>query len=949
SAVGLMTRWNGHTDTPIKGWQPKAGWIPLGTIGWWQNDSLILHRYGGEVGAAAARELQLHVVYMWRLRTEAVSDGQVRYSLRVWQEGTPEPSTWDLRLVEPSLAPRGGSPAFITYRADATFGNVQVLPLPGGSGMQSDDFNAPALNANLWAFTNPLGDAALAVEGAYTGDAHAVISVPEGSAHDVWTAGNQAPRIMQKCNDTDFEIEARFDSPLTRQYQIEGIIVEQDAGNYIRFDFHTDGAGTRVFAAKFIGGRPTAVLNRAIGSIGIAPLFMRVRRAGNAWTQSYSIDGAAWTAGASLTHVLAVSSAGVFAGNAGSAPPAFTARVDYFFLTSAPIVPEDGYQPQPLTISSAWVAPGKTAAVVTWTTNSPASSSVRWGATPACDAGTATEPGLVIHHSVALQNLAPATIYYCEISSRDAEGVTAAESLQFQTHPNTASGIVSDDFNSPYLNSVVWTLINPRNDATLMMEGADTGDARVAISVSEGSAHDVWIAGNQAPRIMQKCNDTDFEIEVKFDSPLTRRYQIQGIVIDQDAGNYIRFDFHSDGSSTRIFASTCVSGKPAAVLNRQIAANGIAPLYMRVRRAGNAWTQSYSADGATWTVGASFTHTLAVASAGAFAGNAGAVPPAFTSRIDYFFLTSAPIVPEDGRPPLTISSAAASPAKTSATVTWTTSSPAAGSARWGLTPAYEAGTATDATPAVSHSVSLQNLIPGSLYYCEITSQDIYGTSASAMLQFTTLPGDPPGIVSDNFDAPALDSGVWTFVNPLNDGYVIIQSTALQEACAAIAVPAGTPHDIWTAGNQAPRIMQPAANADFEIEVRFCSPVLRQYQIQGIIVEQDAGNFIRFDFHSNGSTTNTFVATFAASVPKMVLNRSIGANGAAPLYMCVKRTGNQWTQTYSFDGVTWQAGAAFSHSLNVTTVGICAGNAGTAAPEFTALADYFLETSTPPAP
>jgi len=246
----------------------------------------------------------------------------------------------------------------------------------------------------------------------------------------------------------------------------------------------------------------------------------------------------------------------------------------------------------------------------------------------------------------------------------------------------------------------------------------------------------------------------------------------------------------------------------------------------------------------------------------------------------------------------------------------------------------------------SHAVVLPDLAPGTAYHCEITSQDAGGASASSVLEFSTLPGDPPDIMSDSFDASALDDALWTFVNPLNDALVSMRVTSAQEACVAIDVPAGADHDIWSPANRAPRIMQAVPDGDFEIEVKFSSPLLREYQIQGIIVEQDASNFIRFDFHSSGKATNAFVSTFAALTPKVLLHRNIGANGAAPLYMRVKRAGAAWTHTYSFDGSIWLTGATFSHSLNVTAIGICAGNAGGAAapPQFTMLADYFGRVS-----
>jgi hypothetical protein len=61
-----------------------------------------------------------------------------------------------------------------------------------------------------------------------------------------------------------------------------------------------------------------------------APLYMRVRRQGNTWTQSYSYDGQAWTVAGSFQHAMAVTSVGVHSSN-HTPYPTHTASVDYFW------------------------------------------------------------------------------------------------------------------------------------------------------------------------------------------------------------------------------------------------------------------------------------------------------------------------------------------------------------------------------------------------------------------------------------------------------------------------------------------------------------------------------------------------------------------------------------------------------------------------------------------
>ncbi len=145
---------------------------------------------------------------------------------------------------------------------------------------------------------------------------------------------------MQAVNDVDFELEAKFESLVSLQYQMQGFIIEQDAQNFLRFDVYSDGGATpRLFAAKFVNGAPTVLANVAVPVS--SPVWLRVGRVGDVWSFDYSVDGVAWTSGSSFTHALAVSQAGVFAGNTGRNAPAHTAVVDYVFDTVDPILDED--------------------------------------------------------------------------------------------------------------------------------------------------------------------------------------------------------------------------------------------------------------------------------------------------------------------------------------------------------------------------------------------------------------------------------------------------------------------------------------------------------------------------------------------------------------------------------------------------------------------------------
>jgi uncharacterized repeat protein (TIGR02543 family) len=285
----------------------------------------------------------------------------------------------------------------------------------------SDDFNSFNLDTGLWTFVDPVGDATLAMMGTNTQDAWVSISVPAGTSHDVWAAGNQAPRIMQPADDTDFEIEAKFESGLSQKYQMQGIIVEQDSDDFLRFDFYSDDVSTKVFAASFTNGAPLQRANSVITNTGVAPLYMRVKREGDEWMQSYSYDGASWITSASFTHALSVTSVGTFVANAGDLPT-HTGTIDYFFNSASPVNPEDGAVVEddtPPLIYNVQDVAGQTQLWVNWSTDEPATGVVQYGETTDYELGSVSHAGLTLHHTVLITDLQPDTTYNFAVISED--------------------------------------------------------------------------------------------------------------------------------------------------------------------------------------------------------------------------------------------------------------------------------------------------------------------------------------------------------------------------------------------------------------------------------------------------------------------------------------------------------------------------------------------------
>jgi uncharacterized repeat protein (TIGR02543 family) len=221
-------------------------------------------------------------------------------------------------------------------------------------------------------------------------------------------------------------------------------------------------------------------------------------------------------------------------------------------------------------------------------------------------------------------------------------GVAALVLSGCQTPP---PAFVSDDFSSGLVGNQ-WTVVDPLADGSVSVSGLGTADARLALAVPGGVNHEPW-ATNNSLRAMQRVANGNFGVEVKFDSLPTMAFQEQGVLVEQDPDNYLRFDLHSDGSNLRALAARVVNGTPTVVADVVVPATP--SQWARVTRVGDQWTYQTSTDGVAWTQRTSFDLPLAVTGAGVFSGNFGPVgnAPAFTTLVDYAFNTASPIAPED--------------------------------------------------------------------------------------------------------------------------------------------------------------------------------------------------------------------------------------------------------------------------------------------------------------
>lgn len=103
-------------------------------------------------------------------------------------------------------------------------------------------------------------------------------------------------------------------------------------------------------------------------------------------------------------------------------------------------------------------------ATVTWETNEPANSRVRYGLTAAYGLGNIFSAGLLTSHSINLSSLSRSTIYHFEITSADASGNTAISADQtFSTLPDAIPpGNVTNFLATPTADkTIMLTWVNP--------------------------------------------------------------------------------------------------------------------------------------------------------------------------------------------------------------------------------------------------------------------------------------------------------------------------------------------------------------------------------------------------------------------------------------------------------------------------------------------------------
>ena len=1098
----------------------------------------------------------------------------------------------------------------------------------------SDSFDGSSLNSSVWTFLNPVGDGSFTTPGGSL-----QLTAPAGADHEPDFGGvDNAVRVMQAMGNVDFNVTVKFDSIPTQTLQEQGVIVQQDTSNWLRFHFASYQGTLGIAADRIQAGAESSLFSSNISAAGASSLWMRIQRTGNSWVVTWSSDGITYNSGGSFTQTITASSIGPFAGNFGSPAPAMTAIVDYFQSGTAPdltlskthtgnftqgqtgatyslTVTNRGNAATAGTVTVSDTVPtGLTATAIagtSWTCTQPAGPCTRSdalaaggsypvltltvnvsSAAPASVTNTATVSGggeintsndsasnpTTINSSVSgpdltitkthtgnftqgqsgaaysitvsnggnaatsgtvtvsdtvptgltatsiagtgwtctqsagpctrsdalaaagsypaltltvnVSSTAPASVTNTATVSGGGETNTSNDSASDLTTINSsAGGPVSDSFDGSSLNSSVWTFLNPVGDGSFTTPGGS-----LQLTAPAGADHEPDFGGvDNAVRVMQAMGNVDFNVTVKFDSIPTQTLQEQGVIVQQDTSNWLRFHFASYQGTLGIAADRIQAGAESSLFSSNISAAGASSLWMRIQRTGNSWVVTWSSDGITYNAGGSFTQTITASSIGPFAGNFGSPAPAMTAIVDYFqsgtdpdltlskthtgnftqgqtgatysltvtnrgnAATAGTVTVSDTVPTgltatavagtswtctqpagpctrsdalaaggsypaltLTVNVSSTAPASvtntatvsgggeintsndsasnsttinssvsgpdltitkthtgnftqgqsgaaysitvsnggnaaTSGTVTVSDTVPtgltATSIAGTGWTCTQSAGpcTRSDALaaagsyPALTLTVNVSSTAPASVTNtATVSGGGETNTSNDSASDLTTINSSAGGPVSDSFDGSSLNSSVWTFLNPVGDGSFTTPGGSLQ-----LTAPAGADHEPDFGGvDNAVRVMQAMGNVDFNVTVKFDSIPTQTLQEQGVIVQQDTSNWLRFHFASYQGTLGIAADRIQAGAESSLFSSNISAAGASSLWMRIQRTGNSWVVTWSSDGITYNSGGSFTQTITASSIGPFAGNFGSPAPAMTAIVDYFQSGTDP---
>ena len=228
------------------------------------------------------------------------------------------------------------------YRLPIVIVAALFLFVPATAPAQTSDDFAPETSLQpFWRFFDPIGDVDYELTGA-----NVIVTVPSGTTHDLWRGdANKAPRFLQAAPDTDLGLQVGFESLPYARIQLQGIILQNDHDTFLRCGTFHDGTTLKIFKV-FVDGDSVGNYDDKHVPV-VPPRHLRVQRAGLNWTYEYSEFGATWHTAYTFTQAISITEVGFYVGNAPSNNPYYVGVIDYFMNLDTPINDSDSYNPDP--------------------------------------------------------------------------------------------------------------------------------------------------------------------------------------------------------------------------------------------------------------------------------------------------------------------------------------------------------------------------------------------------------------------------------------------------------------------------------------------------------------------------------------------------------------------------------------------------------------------------
>ena len=401
---------------------------------------------------------------------------------------------------------------------------------------------------------------------------------------------------------------------------MSGITATEDTG-YIRsygatnsgFSFTVPADPTLRTLFVYCGGNSAAAILTAHLSDGAAADFTDVRSSSGSYMNLYALEYRAGSSGQALT--VSYLKAANLAGTNGSVD----LKAAWLLDGSSNKPPSTGiaFPTNQATASSASDLP-----ISAWVSDSDGTiANVEFFAGSQLLGADSTSP-----YSITWSNV-PAGRYLLSTRAADNLGAWGYSQPTTIVFGASAEPLVSDDFNRPMLNRMLWAIVDPVGGGTVETIGTYSTDARLRITVPGGRNHDAGTQ-NDSFRLMQAAGDQDFELVAKFDSLPAFTFQFEGILVEDTAGVGLRFNLLRDAQSQlQAYVAKGVGSLSAVQVVRlpipdiPVPSQGNAgKACVRVKRQAQTWTFWTSPDGAKWTQQALFTDPLPVRPGGPHGG-----------------------------------------------------------------------------------------------------------------------------------------------------------------------------------------------------------------------------------------------------------------------------------------------------------------------------------------